>query len=812
VTQTLTLDVESTSECDLKKSGVAAYWQHPSTVLICVSWRVDHGPVYTWRPGENPPPFANGYAHNGTWRIVAHNFLFEYWCWKEHLGPKHKWGPVPPSLPFWDCTMARALYWGLPAGLLDVARVLNLPHQIDPAKKSRIKRMARPRGHDKITGKPIYWHDTDPDKLNELLADCENDVLTECDLDEKLPPLPPREREIFLIDADINIRGITLDLPVVDALTKITKSEGDRLNDTMSQITAGAVTKCNQNARILKNLEAYGVDLPDLTKATVADALKKITDATAVGILLTRQEASKASTAKLHAMTLGASPDGRARGLFQYCGAGRTHRWAARRIQPQNIPRGVLKGLASVFNLIEKGHVDPGVLASLLPCTVMDAVSSMLRGCLIASPGHLLVSADLSQIEARLLAWYAGQQDVLDIFARGEDLYMWTARQVGSTDRQLGKVLVLACVARDTLVLTSVGWKPIQELTTQDKVWDGLEWVEHTGLLERGTRETLSASGLPLTPDHLVLCGTTWKPALSLAQDGGTRSLALATASANLPLWALSQHPHSTCSTDERSASCKSGLPNSKPLSQVYDLANCGPRNRFTIWTDEGPLITHNCGFGMGAQKFMETALTYGLVLTLEEAEKYVKAWRALNAKSVQFWWDCDGAFRSVAQGGHRYEERVGHVIFRKTSKAVRIVLPSGSELTFHNVELVINPISGRDDITFMGVDPKTKQWSQQRTYGGKIVENIVQASDRDILAECMLTLRKIASSPYPAASAEKALKLLGNMHDELLGEAPWQVAQQALDLVIGVMRRGVTWAPGLPVGAEGFTAKRYKK
>jgi DNA polymerase len=657
VTQALTLDVESTSECDLKKSGVAAYWQHPSTVLICVSWRVDQGAVHTWRPGDNPPPFSS-YLRSGNWRIVAHNFMFEFWAWREHLHERWLW--EWPRLDQWDCTMARALYWGLPAGLLDVARVLNLPHQIDPAKKSRIKRMARPRGHDKITGKPIYWHDTDPDKLNELLADCENDVLTECDLDEKLPPLPPREREIFMIDADINIRGITLDLPVVDALTKITKSEGDRLNGEMSALTAGRVTTCHQGARLITELGLHGVEMENLAKASVAEALKTVWGDTAKDILLTRQEASKASTAKLHAMTLGASPDGRARGLFQYCGAGRTHRWAARRIQPQNIPRGVLKGLASVFNLIEKGHVDPGVLASLLPCTVMDAVSSMLRGCLIASPGRLLVSADLSQIEARLLAWYAGQQDVLDIFARGEDLYMWTAGQVGSTNRQLGKVLVLAC------------------------------------------------------------------------------------------------------------------------------------------------------GFGMGAQKFMETALTYGLVLTLEEAEKYVKAWRALNAKSVQFWWDCDGAFRSVAQGGHRYEERVGHVIFRKTSKALRIVLPSGSELTFHNVELVNNPITGRDDITFMGVDPKTKQWSQQRTYGGKIVENIVQATDRDILAECMLTLKKLRSkTPYSTA---QDLKLLGNMHDELLGEAPEDRAQQALDLTLGVMRAGVNWAPGLPVGAEGFTAKRYKK
>jgi DNA polymerase len=678
MTRRLCLDIESTSECDLAKSGVAAYWQHPSTVLICASWRVNQGPVGTWRPGEPLPPFANGYVHNGTWRVVAHNFLFEYWAWREHLGPKYGWGPVPPSLRLWDCTMARALYWGLPAGLIDLAYALNLPHQIDPAKKSRIRRMARPRGHDKVTGAPIWWHDTDPAKLQELLDDCENDVLTECAADDILPPLPGREREIFLIDAEINLRGINLDLPLVDKLLTLTNSEGARLNAEMAQLTGKRVTTCNQGAKIISEMTSLGFTIPDLTKASVAAQLGHIEAMLqtytsspsnmwcdyekARDILLTRQEAAKASTAKLAAMVKGASPDGRARGLFQYCGAGRTQRWAARRIQPQNVPRGVVKGLASLFNLVEKGYVQASVLATLLPCTVMDAISSMLRGCLISSVGYSLVSADLSQIEARLLAWYSGQADVLAIFVSGEDVYLWTANRVGSTNRQLGKVLVLAC------------------------------------------------------------------------------------------------------------------------------------------------------GFGMGPEKFRETALTYGVVLSLAEATAYVLAWRKLNSKSVQFWWDCDRAFRNVAVAGHGYSETVGFVTFRKTSKAVRIVMPSGSELTYHQVQLKHNPDTGRDDITFMGVEPKTKKWSEQRTYSGKIVENIVQKTDRDILAETMLTLRKIAAKPYPPAWAENTLRLLGNMHDELLGEAPDQVAQDALVLVLGIMRAGVSWAPGLPVGAEGWVGKRYRK
>jgi DNA polymerase len=671
------MDVESTSEGDLKVLGAEAYWAHPSTILICVYYRIDDGPIIKWLPGDGIPYFVPELSQGG-WRIVAHNFLFELNCWVKHLGPKHGW--LIPRLHVWDCTMARALYWGLPAGLIDVCAALNLSVQIDPAKKARIKRMSRPRGYDKATLAPVWWHETDPDRLAELLEDCENDVRAECALDDALPALPPREREIFLIDAEINQRGIMIDLPLVDKLEALTKSEGVRLNADMSRLTNGRATTCNQGARIIAELADASIVVPDLTKNTVATALTEVMGllkqwgpGTALAcervrdILLTRQEAAKASTAKLSAMRKGVSPDGRARGLFQYCGAGRTHRWAARRIQPQNMPRGTIKNLASLFRLITKCQITAAELAPLIPGTVMDAISSMLRGCLIASAGYLLVSADLSQIEARLTLWYAGQTDILAIFAAGEDVYTFTARQVGSDNRQLGKVLVLAC------------------------------------------------------------------------------------------------------------------------------------------------------GFGMGAEKFQATAAAapYFLNLTLEEAEEYVRRWRELNSKVVSFWWDCDRAFRHIAVSPHGTSETVGRVAFRKTGKAVRIVLPSGSELVYHNVELRPRADgSGRDEITFMGVDPKTKKWSQQRTYGGKIVENIVQATDRDVLSEAMINIKnaqRATGHNMPRAHVLR-LHLLGNMHDELLGEAPEHLAQDALDFLLRIMRTPPAWAPGLPTAAEGWVGRRYKK
>lgn len=643
------LDVESASTCDLKTAGAAKYWEDPETRVICVSYMTSRTPgVFTWRPGDGTPYFTRDIHANG-WRVVAHNWLFEYNCWTKVLGPKYGW-PYP-AIEAWDCTMARALYWGLPAGLIHVAEALHIPHQIDTGKKARIKRMARPRTLSPLT----WWHETDPEKLKELIEDCEQDVRAEAALDDVLPLLPPTERKIFLLDGRINQRGIRVDLPMIEKLGVLTASEGARLNEDMAGLTDGRVRTTNQVAAITAELERLGYSVPSLAKADVAAAIKALDGDktgnawTARGVLRCRQEAAKASTAKLAAMRNGASRDGRCRGLFQYGGAGRTLRWAGRRVQPQNYPRGTVKGVASIFAMLERANMTADELGVFLPGSVMDAVSSMLRGCFIASPGYVFVSGDLSQIEARVVAWLAGQASALAVFARGEDIYTYTAKGIGSDNRQLGKVLVLAC------------------------------------------------------------------------------------------------------------------------------------------------------GFSMGPDKFRDTAATYGITLTAEEAEAAVQGWRALNEKIVSFWWEVDRAAKAVAMAPHG-ELRVGRfIVIRKTKKAMRIVLPSGRELTYQNVEVETDE-NGRENLSYMGVDPKTKRWTRIRTYGGRLVENITQAVARDVMAEAMLVLDARGES------------IVGTVHDELLGETGEPDAAAALHHMLTVMRTPPKWAPGLPVNAEGWTGRRYRK
>lgn len=639
------LDIESTSPVALKATGAAVYWADPRTILICVCYQVDDGPRIMWEPGEPAPLIVRDIAP-GEWRVVAHNYLFEFHAWAEVLT---FYGWSLPKHECWDCTMARALYWGLPAGLADVCGALSLPVQIDPAKKLRIKRMARPRGG--TLAAPTYWHLTDPARLQELLDDCDRDVAAEGLLDAALPPLPDFERKIFLIDMDINLRGVAIDPAMIAALDVLVYHEQARLNRELARLTG--ITSTAKVTQLLGWVHERGTQIASLAKADVAAAIADpVTPEAARAVLRLRAEAAKASTGKLRAMTAGANADGRCRGLFQYGGAGRTMRWAGRRVQPQNYPRGSLKLAGSAFRLVMAG-VSAEDFNALLPCSVMDAASSMLRGCLVAPPGRVLVSADLAQIEARVVAWLAGQANILSVFAKGEDVYTYTAKRIGSTDRQLGKVLVLAC------------------------------------------------------------------------------------------------------------------------------------------------------GFGMGAPKFQETALTYGMRLTLDEAIDYVSAWRDANTKIVDFWYALDREFKAIAASPHGTRGRVGpHITLRKTSRAVRIGLPSGREMTYQQVQLGHDD-QGRETISYMGVHPKTKQWGLVRTYGGKLAENVTQAVARDVMGDAMIRLS------WPAVPSPD---LIGTVHDELLGECDAAAGPVALATTLAAMRTAPPWAPGLPVGAEGWIGPRYKK
>jgi len=445
VPNALSIDFETASKVDLRKTGAYRYARDPSTRVLCMSYRFDDGPVLNWRPGQPFPADVIDHVMRMR-RVRGWNVGFEWLIWNYVL-----FWQVSVPLPRLDLaqlsdTMARAAYWGLPLSLDQAAPAAGVPFVKDKEGHALMMRMNRPRGYNRDTG-DIWWHETDPAKYDRLVAYCDQDVMVESAIADALPELPETEQAYWEMDQRINARGVALDTELIDKLKELAADAKGTANQYLSELTSGAVSAVTNTAKLLAYLQALGSPLKDLTKDAVARRL----DEPDCGdlereILELRADVAKTSAAKLDTM-LSASwtADGqtRVRGMLQFYGASRTGRWAGRLIQLQNMPRGTVKQIEQAIRSVLQGMDQSSLEAFFGPA--LGVVSSALRGCLIAASGNKLVVADFAQIEARVVAWLAGQQDILDVFARGEDVYVYTANKNGSNDRQLGKVLVLAC-------------------------------------------------------------------------------------------------------------------------------------------------------------------------------------------------------------------------------------------------------------------------------------------------------------------------------------------------------------------------------
>jgi DNA polymerase len=434
----LNIDLETFSTCDLRKAGAAAYARHRSTGVSCLAYAFDNDPVQIWTPGQPFPQSIIEHVARGG-EVHAWNALFEFNVWNNVL---RQHGAPELTLDQLHCSMARAAYWGLPMSLDNAGPAIGASFQKDKQGHALMLRMSKPRRFD-ASGQPVWWHNEDVVKRVALEMYCMRDVETERDIASRLPPLPSDERKIWLLDARMNMRGLLVDTALVRKFQTIIDAELKRLSGLMNHITSGAVPTVTNVSKLTQWLRLNGVSIEGLAKADMADLLidPSITGAPRSALLI-RKEAAKTSTAKLNAMLNAVCPDNRVRGLVMHYGASRTGRWAGRLVQVQNLPR-PLKG-------IDTDMVIDDVLAGADPETVqfthgpvLDAVSSCLRACFVAKPGHTFAVCDFSAIEARVIAWLAGQQDILDVFASGEDVYLYTAAKIGSTDRQLGKVSVL---------------------------------------------------------------------------------------------------------------------------------------------------------------------------------------------------------------------------------------------------------------------------------------------------------------------------------------------------------------------------------
>lgn len=437
----LHIDFETFAGVSVKDVGVHQLVRDPQFVVTVIAWAFDNDPVQsrcfpftTTLPTEVWEHVRNG----GT--ICAHNTAFEYVVLRYH------YGMAVVNFEQMECSMQRALAAGLPAGLAAGGKALKLSIIKDETKKRLMLDMSRPRGGKGLTP----WHIADPrGKLLDLEMYCRQDVEAERALADAIPDLSDFEKKVSLIDARSNEAGVKLDLNAVGALGKAAKHAMEDLKREAAMLSGCEVTSPGtQTAKLVEWLFLRGVTMPDLKKETIETVLLDPTLPPAARRMLElRQLAAKSSVAKLDTMLRVAGLDQRARGLLQYAGAGRTLRWAGRMVQPQNLPRG--RAGVNVQAVIDAAQRD-GALSPLVFGAPLEAISRALRGCFVAADGKVLVSLDLAQIEARVVAWLAGQNDVVEAFkaydaGTGPDIYVYAAAKLNSRNRQLGKVLTLAC-------------------------------------------------------------------------------------------------------------------------------------------------------------------------------------------------------------------------------------------------------------------------------------------------------------------------------------------------------------------------------
>ena len=449
MTKVVSLDFELGSLLNLREVGSDVWTKHPSTIPILCGFALDHGApeCFEFDKRTSPPKSFTDAVGSGVEKgaeIHAWNAPFEWAVWNNICVPRFHW----PALPIerFHCTMAAAACAGLPMSLSDAALALGSPYVKDMAGHRNMLRMARPRAID-LDGTVHWWHREEPAKLQALIDYNLGDVNAEREIHLRIPRMTKREREIWLVDQKMNARGLPVDQELLTALHAITLQELLRLNAEIARLTNGVVTGSAQNMKLLAWATAKGYPHLTLERETL-DAFVQTPEFKGLAsyvqeVLALRAEAAKTSTAKLHTIAQYSQIDGVVRNLVQYGGAVRTLRWAGRGPQIQNFPKPIINDVDSAIAEIKLGMGVSGL--RYLFGKPLDVVSSCLRGVFAAPEGFAFAVADYHAIEAIVIAWLAEFDDMLDVFRKGEDIYVFTAKGVGSTNRMLGKVLRLAC-------------------------------------------------------------------------------------------------------------------------------------------------------------------------------------------------------------------------------------------------------------------------------------------------------------------------------------------------------------------------------
>lgn len=667
----LSIDLETYSTVSIGAAGSYRYILDPSFEILLFAYSLDGMPVEVIdvASGQVIPLWLKNALKNPLYVKHAYNAAFEWFALSKYLG----W--LPPDQ--WRDTMLHALYCGYPASLDAAGRAMGLPE--DKKKLTTGKALIRyfcvpckPSNANGNRTRNLPKHD--PAKWKLFKEYNRQDVVTEMEIDRRLSafPVPAFVQKQWETDSTMNARGVAADMEMVSGALVIGATVKSQLMAEARQLSGlDNPNSIKQLARWLTEATDSDAEITSVTKETVATMLKQPQPANVQRMLEIRQELGKTSTKKYDALETCIADDGRVRGLLQFYGANRTGRWAGRLVQVQNLPRTYTHPLPPARQLVKDRNIDG---LRLMYGSINDTLSQLIRTAFVATPGNVLIDADFSAIEARVISWLAGQEWRLEVFR------------------------------------------------THGKIYEA------------------SASQMFHVPIEKIKKGN---PEYALRQRGKVAELAL--------------------------------------------------------------------GYqgGVSAMRRMDTGHNLD-DLSDDEVKGIVDRWRETNSMIRDLWNIVDSAAVTVITNGG------AQTIRSKTTDAVitlaceldvitgtrymTILLPSGRKLYYPSPEIGVNRW-GNPSVSYMGQNQTTKRWERVETYGGKLVENIVQAIARDCLAIAIENLES------------QGLHVVFHIHDEVVIDTPaWADEDTMLDTVTKIMTKPIPWAQALPLNADGWVDKFFKK
>ena len=667
----LSIDLETYSEVNIGKAGAYRYILDPSFEILLFAYSLDGMPVerIDMASGQIIPLWLKSAIKNPLYIKHAYNAAFEWFALSKYLGL------LPPDQ--WRDTMLHALYCGYPASLDAAGKAMGLPE--DKKKLATGKALIRyfcvpckPSNANGNRTRNLPQHD--PAKWALFKEYNGQDVVTEMEIERRLSafPVPAFVQKQWETDLLMNARGVAADMEMVSGALVIGATVKSQLMAEARQLSGlDNPNSIKQLAQWLTDATDSDAEITSVTKETVATMLKQPQPANVQRMLEIRQELGKTSTKKYDALETCIADDGRVRGLLQFYGANRTGRWAGRLVQVQNLPRTYTHPLPPARQLVKDRNI-AGL--RMIYGSINDTLSQLIRTAFVATPGNVLIDADFSAIEARVISWLAGQEWRLEVFRTHGKIYEASASQMfhvpiekikkGNPEyalRQRGKVAELALGYQG-------GVSAMRRMDTGHNL-DDLSDDEVKGIVDR------------------------WRETNSMIRD----------------LW------------------------NIVDSAAVTVITNGGAQTIRSETTDA--VITLACELD---------------VIT-----------------------------------GTRY---------------MTILLPSGRKLYYPSPEIGVNRW-GNPSVSYMGQNQTTKRWERVETYGGKLVENIVQAIARDCLAIAIENLEA------------QGLQVVFHIHDEVVIDTPaWADEDTMLETVTKIMTKPIPWAQMLPLNADGWVDKYFKK